>query len=451
MRDTLFARLRTAGIEPGDSEDLRQQKSLLVFISGLVSLASALWLMIYWVMGPRLSTSLPFGLQVLVAANLWIYVQFRNFELFRFSQLGLLLFFPFVAQWALGDFVSASGLILWGLLAPIVALLCLGVRESLPWFIAYLVLTLATGAADYFLAEMSINTVPTVPRQISMMFFALNFVTISTLVYLLLRFALIGRARAREALEAAHTLLSAEQARSERLLLNILPAPIAQRLKHSTETIADGFAEVTVMFADIVNFTELASEMAPAEVFAMLNRVFSHFDGLAEAHGLEKIKTIGDAYMVAGGLNDGLADPCAAVAELALDIHAWLANDPQPAAHPLKVRIGIGTGPVVAGVVGKKKFIYDLWGDTVNLASRITSEGHPNSIQCDVATYERLKNRFRFEEPVSLRLKGKGMVTICRLVDLAAERRATAATNASTLTSDISSEAATTAVQGRLW
>ncbi len=413
--DSFFARLRNAGIEATDSEDLRQQKSLLVFMSGLVSLASVLWLMIYGWLGPNLSSSLPFGLQVLVAFNLWVYIQFRNFELFRVSQIGLLLFFPFVAQWALGDFVSASGLILWGLLAPICALLCMGVRESLPWFFAYVILTLMTGAFDYLLADVTpvINT--SISRRTSVVFFALNFATLSTLVYLLLRFALIDRAKARAALEEAHTKLAAEQERSERLLLNILPAPIAHRLRDSDATIADGFAEVSVMFADIVNFTELAANMRPDEVFAMLNRVFSSFDGLAERHGLEKIKTIGDAYMVAGGLSDALPNACCAIAELALDMHDWLRGNENAHDTPLHVRIGIGTGPVVAGVVGKKKFIYDLWGDTVNLASRITDESLPDGIQCDRASYELLKGRFTFGEPIVLHLKGKGRVEVWRL------------------------------------
>lgn len=415
---TFLSRLRTAGIEPDDSSELRQQKSLLVFVSGLVSLGAGLWLMIYWAMGPKLSASLPFLLQLVVALNLAIYVQWRKFELFQVTLLAVLLFFPFAAQWALGDFVSASGLILWGLLSPICALLCLGVRESSPWFFAYIVLTLLTGAIDFALADLTPIASP-VARRTSMLFFALNFATISAMVYLALRFALRERAQARAELEEAHARLAIEQARSERLLLNILPAPIALRLKNSEATVADGFAEVTVMFADIVGFTQLAADKNPGEVFTMLNEVFSRFDELAEARGLEKIKTIGDAYMVAGGLNDKLPDPAAAVAELALDMCTWLASNPLSDGQPLEVRIGIGSGPVVAGVVGKKKFIYDLWGDTVNLASRITGECAPGNIQCDARTYSRLAYRFVFEDPVTIRLKGKGMVSVWRLLERA--------------------------------
>ena len=171
------------------------------------------------------------------------------------------------------------------------------------------------------------------------------------------------------------------------------------------------------MFADIVGFTELAAGMKPVEVFAMLNRLFSRFDEFAEARGLEKIKTIGDAYMVAGGLNSSVADPCAAVAELAMDMRNWLDQESAHMTHPLQVRIGIGSGPVVAGVVGKKKFIYDLWGDTVNIASRISCEGVPGCIQCDARTYLHLKYRYLFEDPITLRLKGKGMVSVWRLIN----------------------------------
>jgi adenylate cyclase len=206
-----------------------------------------------------------------------------------------------------------------------------------------------------------------------------------------------------------------EQGRSERLLLNILPGPIAERLKHDSQTIADGFADVTVMFVDIVNFTRVAEGLTPQQVFAMLNRIFSSFDELAEKYGMEKIKTIGDAYMVAGGLNNEQNNYSEAIAELALAMRDLLHTDFTVNEMHLEVRIGIGTGPVVAGVVGKKKFIYDLWGDTVNLASRITSEGTPGMIQVDATTHQRLAADFSFAEPQSIYLKGKGNTVVYRL------------------------------------
>ena len=191
---------------------------------------------------------------------------------------------------------------------------------------------------------------------------------------------------------------------------------IAERLKSSNQTIADGFADVSVMFVDIVNFTKIAEGLSPQQVFSMLNRIFSSFDELAEKYGLEKIKTIGDAYMVAGGLNDLRSDYSDALVDMALEMRDLLQNDFQVNQMHLEVRIGIGTGPVVAGVVGKKKFIYDLWGDTVNIASRITSEGVPGMVQVDEATHRRLQQRFDFHEPQMIYLKGKGNMVVYRVI-----------------------------------
>jgi class 3 adenylate cyclase len=233
---------------------------------------------------------------------------------------------------------------------------------------------------------------------------------------MLLRLSIQEKRKMQESLEEAHKQVQIEQERSEKLLLNILPGAVAERLKNSNKTIADGFADVTVMFADIVNFTQVAANMSPSQVFAMLNRIFSAFDELAEQYGLEKIKTIGDAYMVAGGLNENIPEYAAAIADMAVSMRDLLRRDFTVNAANLEVRIGIGTGPIVAGVLGKKKFIYDLWGDTVNIASRITSEGVPGMIQCDTTTYHRLAGSFDFHEPQTIYLKGKGNMTVYRLI-----------------------------------
>ena len=412
---TLVSRLRTAGIEPGDSDDLKLKKSLLMLAMGLTTAAPVLWLALYWLMGLNISASLPFYYQLVSLATLIYYLVSRNFNGFRLMQLVLFLFFPFVLQWTLGNFITASGVVLWALLAPVAAILLFSARESIPWFVAYAVLIAASAVFDYQLVETSAQTAPIPPRA-SVVFFALNFVSVSAIVYFLLRYAAIERERSKTKLEEAHRMLLAEQERSERLLLNILPGPVAERLKQDDGTIADGFADVTVMFADIVNFTTLAEGMSPNAIFAMLNKVFSSFDSLAEKHGLEKIKTIGDAYMVAGGLDeDGEINYSEAIADMALEMRRVLAQDIQINDHRLEIRMGIGTGPVVAGVVGKKKFIYDLWGDTVNIASRITSEGVPGMIQVDQTTYRRLRNRYEFEQPQTIYLKGKGDTVIYRL------------------------------------
>ena len=206
----------------------------------------------------------------------------------------------------------------------------------------------------------------------------------------------------------AEARLAEEHARSERLLLNILPGAISARLKEHGESIADGFAEVTVLFADLVGFTELSQRMTPAELVEMLNRTFTAFDELAERLGVEKIKTIGDCYMAAAGLPERRPDHVEAVARMALQMRDALERINREGGYTLRARIGLHTGPVVAGVIGKRKFIYDLWGDTVNTASRMESSGAPGEIQVTREVYEQLKGRFALVSRGMVQVKGKG-------------------------------------------
>jgi adenylate cyclase len=211
-------------------------------------------------------------------------------------------------------------------------------------------------------------------------------------------------------------LLQAEQARSEGLLLNVLPAPIAARLKQGEAVIADRFPEVTVLFADLVDFTASSDRSSPERVVQVLADLFTAFDRLAAGHGLEKIKTVGDAYMVAGGLPNPRPDHADAVAEMALAVRAEAGRHLDPAGRPLQVRIGIDSGPVVAGVIGTAKFSYDLWGDTVNTASRMESTGVAGCIQVTERTYRRLRDRYRLQRRGPVQVKGKGEVVTWYLV-----------------------------------
>ena len=199
-----------------------------------------------------------------------------------------------------------------------------------------------------------------------------------------------------------------EKSRSEALLLNVLPESIAARLKDDGENIADSFDDVSVLFADVVGFTVISSKLKAEDVVGMLGRVFTAFDRLGEKFGLEKIKTIGDAYMVAGGLPERSDDHAEAVAEMALAMIDVIGALRTPTGDPLALRVGVHTGPVVAGVIGKKKFSYDLWGDTVNTASRMESHGAPGRIHVTSAVYEKLKNAYSFEERGTILVKGKG-------------------------------------------
>ncbi|HIK45062.1 MAG TPA: MASE1 domain-containing protein [Leptolyngbyaceae cyanobacterium M65_K2018_010] len=208
--------------------------------------------------------------------------------------------------------------------------------------------------------------------------------------------------------EAAKAALQVEKEKSEQLLLNILPLPIATRLKEDRTTIADHFAEVTVLFADIVEFTQISKDLSAQELVVLLNEIFSEFDQLAELHRLEKIKTIGDAYMAVGGIPDERDDHAQAIADMALDMQAVVQAFSDRSHLPFRLRIGLNTGPVVAGVIGTKKFIYDLWGDTVNTASRMESFGIPERIQVTETTYNVLKKDYDFEPRGEIWVKGKG-------------------------------------------
>jgi class 3 adenylate cyclase len=228
---------------------------------------------------------------------------------------------------------------------------------------------------------------------------------------------LLGEAvRGRRALDQEHRLLVAEQDRSERLLLNVLPAPIAARLKQGEAVIADRFPEVTVLFADLAGYTASSDRSSPERLVQVLGDLFTAFDRLAQRHGLEKIKTVGDAYMVAGGLPVPRPDHAEAVAEMALAVREEVGRHLDPSGQPLAVRIGIDTGPVVAGVIGTSKFSYDLWGDTVNTASRMESQGVVGCIQVTERTYRRLRDRYHFERRGPVQVKGKGELVTWFLV-----------------------------------
>jgi len=224
--------------------------------------------------------------------------------------------------------------------------------------------------------------------------------------------ALIQRKQAEESLRL-------QQKQTERLLLNILPKPIAERLQKEQKLIADHFDEVSVLFADLVGFTEFSARKTPTQLVEILNGIFCEFDRLSESHGLEKIKTIGDAYMVVGGLPTAREDHAQAIALLALEMQSALTQFNLKIGESFQLRIGMHSGSVVAGIIGISKFSYDLWGDTVNVASRMESNGMPGKIQVTGATYERLKEQFIFEERGMIEVKGKGkMLTYWMIKEL---------------------------------
>lgn len=400
-----------------DTQEDILHRNLLIFIGAFMSMAVMLWLAIYWLMGVRFSTNVPLAYQLFSVASLGYYLKTRNFAVFRFIQLGLFLFAPFVMQWTIGDSVSSSGVMLWALLAPVSAVVVSGWRESIPWFLAYMVMTALSGAFDYFLGTGVQNGVP---MKTVGVFFALNFAAMSSLIYFVVRYFVLETEKIKRQLDRQHAQLLEEQKKSERLLFNVLPTRIANRLKQKQELIADGYAEVTVMFADLSNFTQLTGQFSPERMVGMLNTIFSWFDAMTEKHRLEKIKTIGDAYMVVGGLEREQRDYVRDIADMALEMREFISLHPDLSKHHMGLHIGIATGPAVAGVIGSKRFIYDMWGDTVNIASRLTDDARKGEIAVDQSTYYRLRHHYLFSVPSTISVKGKGEMTAYRLVSEAA-------------------------------
>jgi class 3 adenylate cyclase len=401
------------GAEVMETQEEKLRRSLLIFASAFMTFAVMLWLAIYWMLGVNFSSNVSLGYQAISVASLAYYLKTRNFEVLRFVQLTLFLFAPFIMQWSMGSSVTSSGVTLWALLAPIGALVVSGWRESIPWFFAYIVLTAVSGFFDYILGSGGSGGIP---MNTIGVFFALNFAAMSSLLYFLVRHFVIETEKIKRQLDQQHALLAEEQKKSERVLFNVLPSNIAERLKNNQGLIADGYADVTVMFADLVNFTQLTEQMSPEQMVGLLNTVFSGFDELSEKYGLEKIKTIGDAYMVVGGLTRERVDYVADMANMALEMNEFVARHPALTKRDLGIHIGIATGPVVAGVIGTKRFIYDLWGDTVNVASRLTDDASEGNILTDKLTYNRLRQDFLFEPPSVLNVKGKGEMASYRLV-----------------------------------
>jgi class 3 adenylate cyclase len=401
---------RPAG--PVLSPEEKLSGDMLMLTTGFMMCAAALWLAVYWSMGYQYSTAIPLIFQALSVVTIGLWWKLRRLYVFAVVQLGLILFTPFAMQWSIGNFVTASGVSLWGLMAPVGAVTVLGTRQSMPWFFAWLFMTVMAGFFDYMIT----GVVSRIDLQTVAVFFVLNFAAISVMIYSLLWYFAAEKQKLRMQVDASHEEILLEKERSEKLLLNVLPPAIAERLKRNEVNIAQGHADVTVMFADIVGFTRMTEELSPVETVKILNDVFSIFDDIADKHRVEKIKTIGDAYMAAAGLDTGAQIHYAdAVANMALEMIAKVHEYRNRTGERVQIRIGIGTGPVVAGVIGKKKFIYDMWGDTVNVAFRLAADAPAEMIHVDLMTHRRLHNRFRFAPGKELEIKGKGRMQVFEL------------------------------------
>jgi len=394
----LLERLAFAGVLEADSDETRLQKATLTLAAVTVTALAVIWVGTYLALGLPVSAAIPFTYQVISIVSLVAFARTKGYRLFRFGQLVLMSILPFVLQWSLGGYVASSAVSLWALVAALGALFFYDARWAVPWFVAFVGLTVVSGLADPWLARSP----AAIAADVQVAFFVLNVLGVAMTAYLLLQYFV----RTRDAVLAE----------SDSLLLNVLPRSIAQRLKRDPGVIAERFEQVTVLFADVADFTLFAERTSPEQVVGVLDEVFSRFDRLTQERGLEKIKTIGDAYMVAGGLPLPLRDHVAVVVDLALEMQAQLAEVSDSLGLGLRIRIGIDTGPVVAGVIGRHRFIYDLWGDTVNTASRMEAHGLPGRVQVTEAVRRELGDRFDFEDRGEIEVKGKGRLRAYLLV-----------------------------------
>ena len=395
-------------LSAGDSEEQILEKKLLVYASLLISAAAAVWGAIFLYYGEVAPASVSLGYTAFTLVGLYIVIRTRRYHWFQFIQFICGLAFPFVQMVMLGGFWQSGTVMVWTLIPPLGTLLFYSPRRARAWWLAYLALFILAG----FLQD-GLHHTNRLPQDLLNAFTVLNLTVVSSLVLLLLNYFINKK-------NEAYWLLHIEQQKADRLLLNVLPKEIAAVLKNDEHTIAEQFDEASVLFADLVGFTPLTSQLSPTQMVELLNEIFTRFDALVDKYGVEKIRTIGDNYMVAAGVPRPQPDHAQRLARLALDMHHYLdenwspavlqegAQVGEPARVPVQFRIGINSGPVIGGVIGKRKFVYDVWGDAVNIASRMESHGLPGKIQISQETQRRLCGEFACQRRGTIAVKGKG-------------------------------------------
>jgi guanylate cyclase len=399
-------RVSEFGVEPGDNDEDRVRKNILTvsgFTAGLVLIAIGPAYLYFNEPNVGLSYS-SFGLFVW-AMLVWFGLGHKNYRLTVIILAAAALPAHWLTAVALGGFSRSHGIILWGLFFPVLgSLVFLGGRLVWLWFLLY-----AGGVAGtIFLEPWLVDVTNHVPPAAGRFLLAMSVITTGLFSLGIMLYFVNQRNRALK-------LLRREQDRSEGLLRNILPDDVAADLKEHGRTTARHYDQASILFADVVNFTPLSASLEPAALVALLNEVFSLFDALAGKYGLEKIKTIGDAYMVASGVPEIRPDHAEAITRMALEVRQAVESRTF-AGRRLSLRLGINSGPVVAGVIGERKFSYDLWGDTVNTASRMESHGAANVIQVTDQTYQLIRHAFICEDGGHIVVKGKGEMQVWRVI-----------------------------------
>jgi adenylate cyclase len=377
--------------DPSDSDETALRKRIAIVLCAGTLPLTLVWSAIYLAIGAPIAAAIPGFYTAFTPINTAIFAYTRNFRFYRFTQLLLILLLPWLVTLSLGGFKQSSVVIIWAALCPLGSLLLEDLRSTSFWIAGFVVLLILTAILQPSLSPAAL------PESFVTWFFVLNVGAVITITFGLLYY-FVGRR-------------DFFQQRAEMLLLNILPKEISDALKVERRTIADEFTAVSILFADVVGFTQMAAKMTPLELVDLLDQVFLCFDGLVERYDLEKIKTIGDCYMVASGVPRSRSDHATALVNLALDMQAAVAGT-RFGGRQLEFRIGINSGPVVAGIIGRKKFIYDLWGESVNLASRMESQGRTQCIQITRNTYELVKDAFYCEAMGIIEVKGAGQMEV---------------------------------------
>jgi len=394
----------TWGQREHDTPATRLSKANLIVLNFSIATISLVYSIVVGIAGARALSLVLLGATVAHLTSFTILGITQRYPIYLRASTVIALSFTIGVRFVMRGYPVADGILIGGRVVPGSAALSGKRRATYLWCSIYGLLMAAFSVGDVLWPAAP----PAIPSGLAAAIGPSIAITGMVIVVLMI----FGLARGRKELA---TDLEREHARSETLLLNVLPPSIAERLKREPGVIAERFEETTVLFADIAGFTVLSSNMDPADIVRMLDRVFAEFDQLARKHGLEKIKTIGDAYMVAGGVPLPKPDHVHAVARMALDMLEAFSR----CAPGLQLRIGMHTGPVVAGVIGREKFIYDLWGDTVNTASRMESHGVPGEVQVTERVASLLNGDFALEQRPPIHVKGKGEMT-CYLL-----RRAT--------------------------
>jgi len=389
--------LARAAVRRSDDQRTATIKASLVLVTGLVVVLSPAWIGIYLVLGRPLSAAIPGAYALFALASLGYMLRTGRYGFVLASQKLTMFVLPMLLQWTLGGFGQGSAVMLWSFIAVLLVLIADGYRAAWAWFAA-LVVALVVSA---LLEPLLLRTVAPLPEPVRIGFFVINvagplFTAMVALVYFL---------RQRDAATA----------RSEELLLNVLPASVADRLKRGSSMVADRHEAASVLFADIVSFTAFAEQTAPERVVELLGRVFETLDDLTARHGLEKIKTLGDGYMAVAGVPQPRADHARAAAAMAVEIEPALRKELEADWPSLHVRVGIASGPLVAGVIGSRRFSYDLWGDTVNTAARMAGLAEPGSVVVADSTAGLLDGAATLEAHGETEVKGKGPMKVWHL------------------------------------